>query len=80
MEQSFFFFFLTVRVVEYWNRLAREVAESPNPRDIQKPTGHGSRQPVLVDPTLSRENWMISKGPLEAELFCDSIIQPLLTA
>lgn len=40
--------------------------------DIQKTSGHGPGQPALGSPA-----WVISKGPFQPQLFCDSVTQSL---
>jgi len=44
--------FFTLRVTECWNRLSRELVESPSL--IQDPPGGGPVQPALGDPALAR--------------------------
>lgn len=46
--------FFTVREVKHWNRLSREVMESPSVEITKNMTGHCPDQAVLVDPALGR--------------------------
>ena len=46
--------FCTVGVIEHWNRLPTEVAESPSLKILKKTTGCSPEQPAVVNPALSR--------------------------
>ncbi|KAK4823938.1 hypothetical protein QYF61_008324 [Mycteria americana] len=46
--------FFTVRAVNHWNRLSREVVPSPFIKKIQNPTRLGPGQCAVADPALSR--------------------------
>lgn len=43
--------------------------------DIQNLAKYGTKQPALVDPTVSRGlDWMTSRGLLQSQQLCDCVI------
>jgi len=59
--------------MEPWNRLPREVVESPSL--IQDPPGQGPVQPTVGDPASAGGlDWVTHRGPFQPLLFCDSVI------
>ena len=65
--------FFTVRVREHWNRLLREVAESPS-LEIFKTHLDSFPCNLLQGTCFSRGlDWMISRGPFLPLYFCVSV-------
>lgn len=47
--------FFTLRVIEHWHRLTREVLECPSLKILKTMSGHNSMQPDLSEPALAEE-------------------------
>jgi len=43
----------TLSVTEHWNRLSREIADSPSLEVLKNPPGQGPVQPAVGDPALA---------------------------
>lgn len=73
-ENTFFFFFLTVKVTVHWQFVHRVYGVSIL-GDIQKLLGHGTRQPALVGPAWAgRLDSMTSSGPFQPLPLCKKIL------
>jgi len=66
--------FFTLRVMEHWNRLPKEVCGVSFSGDIQDPPGQGPMQPALGDPASAGGlDSMAHRGPFQPLPFCDSV-------
>lgn len=68
-------FFCTLRVIEHWNWLPRELGGASNPENTPNPTGHSPEKPAVFDPALSkgiRQDDLQRSIPTSSFLFYDS--------
>ena len=65
----------TIKVVECWPRLPREVADAPIPGDIPDQAGRGSEQPELVKMSLLMAGGALGElgRSLQPKLFHESM-------
>jgi len=66
--------FFPLRVTEHWNRLPREIVESPSLEIFKTRLEHGPVQPAVGDPASAGGlDWMTHRGPFQPLPFCDSV-------